>query len=116
MTTLVVGSTGMLGHQLVAAFRSAGPVFAASRRVGETDAVAGSIAVDLLRPEPLLTLVAAGKFDLVVNAAGIIKQRVAEASEMWEVNAHFPHRLAAACRQSGIGRSGPAQPLQSSAP
>lgn len=101
MTALVIGSTGMLGHQLVAAFRSTGPVFTASRRGEENGGGAGSIAVDLRRPDPLLALVEAGRFGLVVNAAGIIKQRSADAEEMWEVNARFPHRLAAACRRSG---------------
>jgi dTDP-4-dehydrorhamnose reductase len=100
MTVLITGAHGMLGHQLVAAFAGGQPVIAATRRPAPEMSVP-CIVADLRAPDSLFSQIEATRPELVVNAAGVVKQRNYEAAELWEVNARFPHRLAEVCRRSG---------------
>ncbi|MEW5991786.1 MAG: SDR family oxidoreductase [Chloroflexota bacterium] len=111
MTTpriLIVGATGMLGHQAIRTLAPDFEVWGACRRpqelpdlgvpsqriVGGLDATAASSAMALLdevRPT------------LVVNAAGIVKQReeAKAAIPSITVNSLWPHLLAEACAEFG---------------
>jgi len=107
---LVLGGSGMLGHQLCRALSKRQEVWAtfhdqpndfaqdhilpAERMVGGLDAV------DWPR---FLRVLQETKPDVVVNAIGIVKQRdeAKHAVLSIEVNALFPHRLADSCREMG---------------
>ncbi len=100
MSVLIVGAGGMLGHQLVAELRGTDEVLAVVRRPAP-DLGIPCLSVDLRDPNPLLARIASARPSLVINAAGVVKQRQVDPAELWEVNARFPHRLAAACAQAG---------------
>ena len=89
---LVFGGDGMLGHQLL-------------RRLGARHEVAASVRSDAdVRDEAaVLRVLRRFRPQVVVNAAGIVKQRLdAEAAATAiEVNAAFPHRLARLCEPLG---------------
>jgi dTDP-4-dehydrorhamnose reductase len=59
--------------------------------------------VDVRVPDEPQRLLLDERPQVVINAAGVVKQRVAAADpvESIEVNSLFPHRLAASCRQAG---------------
>ena len=100
---MVLGATGMLGHQLVRRLAPARPIVAVSRsgfgaRYGAVEDRLAELSVaavsDLIRRH---------RPDVVVNAIGLVKQR-REASNPLEaiaVNSLFPHVLAQACRTAG---------------
>ncbi|HYF08775.1 MAG TPA: SDR family oxidoreductase [Acetobacteraceae bacterium] len=99
---LVLGAGGMLGTALVRELAQAGVVvIAAARRplaglpAGVTQAAPG----DLRDAAALSRLVAEAAPDVVVNAAGLIKQRpeAEDPAAAIETNALLPHRLAALC-------------------
>jgi dTDP-4-dehydrorhamnose reductase len=110
MKILVVGGDGMLGHRLVRQWHARHDVVCSLRK-GATDypelppevRQCARFEVDIGRFDSVAELFTHEKFDLVVNAAGIVKQRpqAADASACIEVNAHFPHRLATICRVAG---------------
>lgn len=89
---LVFGADGMLGHQLV-------------RRLAVKHEAASSVRSDAdVRDEAAVSRVLR-KFrpEVVVNAAGVVKQRMdaESAAAAIEVNAVFPHRLARLCEPLG---------------
>ncbi|HEV2178318.1 MAG TPA: SDR family oxidoreductase [Stellaceae bacterium] len=87
MKILVLGATGMLGHQLVknlSGKHQARGVSRAQFQAWEIDNAKLPF----------------GEFDVVVNCIGIVKQRGTTPEEMIEVNALFPHRLARVCREA----------------
>lgn len=107
---LVLGGTGMLGHQLAremnerfeVAVTTRGsasawddhPVLGPFERLGEVRVECLDSVLDALgRVEP----------DVVINAVGLIKQdpRGDDPLAAIEINAAFPHRLACLCRLSG---------------
>jgi dTDP-4-dehydrorhamnose reductase len=106
---LIIGGTGMFGHQLYHLARSrfdtfatarhdvsAGhPLFPESRRL-----VAG---VDATRPDTYADAIARLRPHVIVNAAGLIKQRAEsdEPVEAIQVNALFPHQLARCAAAAG---------------
>lgn len=110
MRILVIGADGMLGHRLVEAWGKRHEVVAGLRK--ERTAASrlppfildrARFGVDLLRPDALCSVLDEARPDLVVNAAGIVKQR-AESREILaslETNALAPHRLAGLCRLAG---------------
>lgn len=110
MKILVFGGDGMLGHQLVASLSSRHEVETTLR--AESDAYRklkdylpeashfGITAQDSMSSRGVVEIV---QPDVVINAVGVVKQR-AEAHDVitsLEVNALFPHRLAAACQDVG---------------
>jgi len=112
MVVLVVGGAGMLGHQLVRQLRQDGFTVLATVR-GPREAYAGLeqllspeatvFGVDVTRPERLSGVLDACRPQAVINCAGLVKQRreAADPVAAIELNALFPHRLAALCRQAG---------------
>lgn len=110
MRVLVLGADGMLGHQVVASFVSAGhQVVAATRRVPDASVQlafngARSISgVDARIHDTLVNAFVEAQPDVVINAIGIVKQRPAakDALESIRINGLFPHELYAQCRTNG---------------
>jgi dTDP-4-dehydrorhamnose reductase len=92
---VVFGSTGMLGHRLCRQLVAENvPFVGVSRREG----------FDASRPVELEALLGELDPSVVVNCIGVVKQKseAKEAVPSILVNALFPHRLAAACRQVGV--------------
>lgn len=105
MKVSVLGASGMLGHRMVEVLAATGidvtaclrlrpKVWEPPARIQEgldvRDRVSWSSALSETSP------------DVVVNCAGIVKQRNANRSEKVAVNAMFPHYLAAACRKAEV--------------
>jgi len=105
---LVFGGDGMLGHELVRAWRERHELWVTLRREATAHAAwpQGARAlhgVDVRRPDDAVRALAEARPEAVVNAVGIVKQRptAQDAIQSLEVNALFPHRLAQACRAAG---------------
>lgn len=110
MRVLVVGGDGMLGHQLFLGLGRSHDVRVTLRRplaeyaplalFSEHNAYSG---IDVRYPESLAGVLAHFRPEVVCNAAGIVKQRpaAADAVPSIEVNALFPHRLAAMAAEVG---------------
>lgn len=107
---LVLGAGGMLGHKLWqrfndrfetwAAVRSDAAVYREAGLVREGRSLTGVEARHMGSVEDAMR---AAKPDVVVNAVGIVKQLEAanDPVQSIEVNALFPHRLAALCGSAG---------------
>jgi len=105
---LVVGASGMLGHEAIRVLAPDFEVWGAcrdSRALPDIGIPAGRLlggldAADAASAGALLTLV---KPDLVLNAVGIVKQRAdaKAAIPSITVNSLWPHVLASACATSG---------------
>lgn len=98
MRILVLGADGMLGHELVHQLTPWAEVAATTRRgVGRYGGV------DARRPDSVVGVLADFRPDAVVNAVGLVKQLPDGQSHLaaLEVNALWPHRLAALCRVAG---------------
>jgi dTDP-4-dehydrorhamnose reductase len=100
MRILVIGGDGMLGHRLVQELSIRHEVSATSRGDG-TGPFSG---VDVKSTAAVARAIDAARPDAVVNAAGLVKQRpeASDLPEAIEVNALFPHRLAALCRERSV--------------
>ena len=106
MKVLVLGANGMLGHVAAHELSAHHEVTAALRRAPTSEVreiLAGCRIVDGVdvRLEADWRRYVTGA-DVVVNCAGIVKQRSAEATEMISVNSLFPHQLAAVASDSGV--------------
>lgn len=110
MTLLILGGAGMLGHRLLRDLSQHYPTWAAVR--GPTDALAALPGVDparllggvdALRFESVVRAVAAARPEVVINCVGLIKQRADARDPLLaiDVNARFPHQLAALCAAAG---------------
>src|SRR3954471_8362275 len=107
---LVLGGSGMLGHEL---WRTCAERFDAYATVRSdepsgpvTEALDADRIVPGVRAEEPRTIVRAldeTQPEAVVNCIGIVKQAVEDPEPAIRVNALFPHRLAAACRGGGVG-------------
>jgi dTDP-4-dehydrorhamnose reductase len=107
MRVLIVGGDGMLGHQLLRCLGIRHEARATLRK--SLDQYPGAVfspanatgGVDVRDADALRRALAEFRPEAVVNAAGIVKQRdqASAAVECIEVNALFPHRLAALCRE-----------------
>jgi dTDP-4-dehydrorhamnose reductase len=107
---LVLGGDGMLGHELLRQLAAEHDVRVTLRRdlgaythlglFTPANAVGG---VDVRDRDALTAAFADFRPQAVVNAAAIVKQRpeAADPIASLEVNALFPHRLAALCRSAG---------------
>lgn len=110
MRVLILGGDGMLGHQLVQQLRPHHDIRITLRR--ELSCYESSKLfskdnsypqVDARSTDRLKDVIGDCHPEAIINAIGIVKQR-ADASEYLpslEVNALFPHRLAALCKVAG---------------
>lgn len=99
---LVLGATGMLGHELWRQCAGREDAFATVRSAdGDEPRVISGVSVE--DSGSLERAVAAAAADVVVNCIGIVKQDdlAAQATVVVEVNSLHPHRLAAICERSG---------------
>lgn len=108
MKILVLGSTGMLGHQLCRILADRFEIWGTVRGKAQKD--------EFLLPECIIEMVDAQDFDTVrmavdkshpdaiVNCIGIVKQRdeAKQAVPSIQINALFPHQLADLCVERGI--------------
>jgi dTDP-4-dehydrorhamnose reductase len=106
---LVFGGSGMLGHEL---WRTCAERFDAYATV-RSDELSGPV-TEVLDPERIVLGVRAEeprtiaraldetRPDAVVNCIGIVKQAVEDPEPAIRINALFPHRLAAACRERDV--------------
>lgn len=108
MKILVLGSTGMLGHQLCRILADRFEIWGTVREKAPKD--------QLLLPECIIEMVDVQNFDTVriavdksqpdaiVNCIGIVKQRdeAKQAVPSIQINALFPHQLADLCVEYGI--------------
>lgn len=92
---LVTGSTGLIGHEVVAVARDRG-----LEVIGATTRLDG----DLSDPDAVRRLLERARPDAVVNCAGMVKQRpeAADAVRTIRTNSVLPHALATACRAGGV--------------
>lgn len=107
MRILILGGDGMLGHQLLRHFSGRYDVRVTLRlgpevysRYGLFEREKAFFGVDARREDSISQVFQQFRPDAVVNAIGIVKQRL-EAKEVipsLEINSLFPHRLAQACR------------------
>jgi dTDP-4-dehydrorhamnose reductase len=105
---LVLGGSGMLGHELwrtcaerfdayasVRSDEAAGPV----TEVVDADRIVPGVRAE--EPRTIARALDETQAEVVVNCIGIVKQAVDDPEPAIRVNALFPHRLAAACRARG---------------
>ena len=110
MRCLIIGGDGMLGHQLLASWRSQHDVRVTLRRpldaytdYGLFDSTNAIDNVDVRDIDRLCEVLADFQPNAVVNAAGVIKQRddAKQSLPCLEINAVFPHRLRELCESVG---------------
>jgi dTDP-4-dehydrorhamnose reductase len=107
---LITGASGMVGHRLVRHFAADREVIAVLRPGGRPGRLDRVLAPATQEISPSLTSTDIGRLldrhqpQVVLNAAGLIKQRPAARDEaaMMEANCALPTRLAAACAARGI--------------
>jgi dTDP-4-dehydrorhamnose reductase len=105
---LVLGGSGMLGHELWRTCAGRFDAFA-TVRPDELDGPAAEIldpdrtvtGVRVEEPRSVARALDETRADAVVNCIGIVKQAVDDPAPAIRVNALFPHELAAACRERG---------------
>lgn len=105
---LVLGGAGMAGHQLWRLFDDRGDETWATVR-GKLDGAAADVldarrvveGVDLLTDDGLEKAFRIAAPTVVVNAAGVVKQRDVGPAELVAGNAMLPHRVAARCAAAG---------------
>ncbi len=110
MRLLILGGSGMLGHQLWRSLHAQHDIWVTLRRPAADFAPyhlfdeAKSIQVDDITDDTTLgQALAQAKPDAVINCVGLIKQRDEASDEALavRVNAEFPHRLAKRCDETG---------------
>ena len=105
---LILGGTGMLGHRMAMVLAVEHEVAVTVRshadRVPWGASVRTIAGCDLRDVEVAAALIDRGEWDVVINAAGVIKQRDGQhdAAETVAVNALLPQRLAVACARAGV--------------
>ena len=110
MRLLILGGSGMLGHQLWRSLHTRHDIWVTLRRPAADFAPhhlfdkAKSIQVDDITDDTALgQALGQAKPDAVINCVGLIKQRDEASDEALavRVNAEFPHRLAKRCGETG---------------
>ena len=98
MRILILGASGMLGHELLSSLSCRHDVTGAMRRPLEGEAV------DAQRFETVERALSKTRPEAVVNAIGVVKQNIEAVQEeyAYNINAEFPHKLAAFCGRAGI--------------
>lgn len=89
MKTLIIGSTGMLGNTAKKYFKNVETLDRAELDLTDCSYEELAVAIDSKR------------CDVVINCAGLIKQRSVTDAQMVAVNSLFPHRLAEICSLFG---------------
>jgi dTDP-4-dehydrorhamnose reductase len=108
MRVLVLGVNGMLGHRVARTLGGEIEVWGTTRDTalpadGIIDPARHLAGVSAAHFPTVTRALARARPDVVVNCVGIVKQRSAAKSAVpsIEVNSLFPHRLAAACADTG---------------
>jgi dTDP-4-dehydrorhamnose reductase len=110
MRVMILGASGMVGHQLVEHFRIAHEVMAVYRGPQKKYldrlnfvGLDTTFNVDCVSPNTIENLIAVKKPQFVINCVGIVKQSraVDNKKEVIELNSVLPHRLNSACEQNG---------------
>ena len=110
MRLLILGGSGMLGHQLWRSLHTRHDIWVTLRRPATDFAPhhlfdkTKSIQVDDITDDTALgQALGQAKPDAVINCVGLIKQRDEASDEAlaMRVNAEFPHRLAKRCSETG---------------
>jgi dTDP-4-dehydrorhamnose reductase len=104
---LVLGGTGMLGHEAVPVLAEDFEVHAAVRdpaAAARHELPARLHAFDASRPELLPELLEQSGAEVAVNCIGVVKQLEAASRPVpaITINSLFPHQLAGACAQRGV--------------
>ena len=108
MKIVVLGCTGMLGHQIVRGLSTEHSVVGTIR--GSVDRLPNSLIRDGYSVIPgidahdingLKSLFTLERPEIVINCIGQIKQKAALDSEMVFLNSYFPHSLKELCREVG---------------
>src|SRR5215212_5432439 len=111
MKLLVLGASGMLGHQLCRTLRDRFEIWGTLRGVSQEFEHFNLIAqeriirkVDAQDMSTLRSVLEMVNPDAVINGIGIVKQRdeAKQAVPSIHINALFPHQLADLCTESGI--------------
>ena len=110
MRILILGGDGMLGHQLLKHLAPRHDARVTLRlplhhytNFALFDATIAYGGIELRSTDPLIPVLGDLRPEVVINAAGIVKQRptAEEAIPSLEINALLPHRLAVLCRAIG---------------
>jgi dTDP-4-dehydrorhamnose reductase len=110
MKILILGGDGMLGHQLLIAYQQHHDVKVTLRRDLNDYASYGLFnpensyaGIDVRNNDRLVEVFSNFHPEAVINAVGIVKQRVeaTDAIPSLEINALLPHRLAILCKATG---------------
>lgn len=103
MRVLVFGGAGMAGHMVAAELAADHAVWATVRRDGDLalPGVKPIGGIDVRSMEQVRLALDVSEADVLVNCAGVVKQRPVDAVETLEVNSLFPHRLADLARERG---------------
>jgi len=110
MRILILGGDGMLGHRLLKHFGDRHDVRVTLRRPLSDYAASGLFTpansfdkVDVCDVDSVRRVFATFRPEAVINATGVVKQRAeaAQAIPSIEINALFPHRVAALCADTG---------------
>lgn len=111
MRVLIFGGDGMLGHQLLKHFRTTHEVRVTLHRPLQDyaqfplfNAANSAAGVDVRDFDSVTRTMLSFRPEAVINATGVVKQRTESAHSIpsIEINALFPQRLAALCREHGI--------------
>lgn len=106
---LVLGVTGMLGHEVFSqALRRGLDVYATARRsldpmvfpVGDFPRER-ILTLDPMDDDAIAAVLERVRPRAVINCLGVIKQTHGQEEELFAINARFPHRLARACERVG---------------
>ncbi len=110
MRVLILGGAGMLGHKLWQRLGETHETWVTLRTENNTLEVLGNfeadrtlLGVDAYQPETIARVLGDTNPDVVINCIGIIKQRPEAEQPLpsLQINALFPHQLAAMCRNAG---------------
>jgi dTDP-4-dehydrorhamnose reductase len=108
MRVLIIGGSGMLGHQLCRLLQNRMDVWVTFRTSSESYGLLPEdrriVNVQVQDTDRVQKVLDSVKPDAVVNAVGIVKQRddARQAVPSIQVNALFPHQLADLCVERGI--------------
>lgn len=106
MPALLLGSTSMIGHQMMSHFEKVGiDVTGTTRREDSTDA--NTVKFNVVEDSIATLLDSFPSTSVIVNNIGVIKSNIVDGDSMSEINAIkvnslFPHELAEAASQRGI--------------